>query len=214
MSFSGSSADQRSNSAAAGAGVLLRKISGSVGSVRSEVMRRFAPLVAGCALVSSCYVATHYSGWLYRGGRLVNNGLFSRPRYEAQFPRIPLDVPGSYEYTFSRFPAADALVMLATPSGPSVSSIERLTTSVRLRVVDQNNQVQCDATGSPGGKDNEQLIVTSSTGVLGLWHMGCARLQLRTCNPCRLSIVVGPVDPATPVLLLVPTVQGGGVELP
>jgi hypothetical protein len=85
--------------------------------------------------------------------RLVNNGGFSRPRYEAQFAKIPLNVPGSYEYTVSRFPAGDAYIMLATPSGPSVASIERLTTKVRLRVVDQNNEVQCDATGSPGRTD-------------------------------------------------------------
>ncbi len=182
--------------------------------VTSGMLRRFAPLVVGCALISSCYVATHYSGWLYRGGRLVNNGIFSRPRYEAQFPAIVLNVPRSYEYTFSRFPAADALVMLATPSGPSVPSIERLTTKVRLRVVDRNNQVLCDATGSPAGKDNERLIVTSSTGVMGLWHMGCARLQLRTCNSCRLLISIGPVDPATPAVLVIPTIQGGGIELP
>lgn len=36
----------------------------------------------GCALIPSCYVATHYGGWLYRGGRLVNNGLFPRLRFE------------------------------------------------------------------------------------------------------------------------------------
>lgn len=181
--------------------------------VTSRMLRRFGPVVVGCALISSCYVATHYSGWLYRGGRLANNGIFSRPRYEAQFPAIPLNVSGSYEYTFSRFPAADALVMLATPSGPSVPSIERLTTKVRLRVVDQNDQVPCDATGSPGGKDDEELIVTSSTGVIGLWHVGCARLQLRTCNSCRLLISIGPVDPATPGVLVIPTIQAGGIEL-
>ena len=183
--------------------------------VASRTMRRFTPLVVACAVTSSCYVATHYSGWRYRGGRLVNNGIFSRPRYEAQFAPMALNVPGGYEYTFSRFPATDAVVMLATPSEPSVASIERLTTKVRLRVVDQNGQVQCDATGSPAAKDeNERLIVTSSTGVIGLWHLKCAKLQLRRCNGCLFSITIGPVDPATPGVLIVPTIQGGGIELP
>jgi hypothetical protein len=165
--------------------------------------------------MSSCYVGTHYRGWRYRGGRLVNNGIFSRPRFEAQFPPIALNVPGTYEYTFSRFPAADAAVMLATPSEPSVASIEGLTTKVRLRVIDQNGQLLCDATGSPGEKSDEhRLIVTSSSGVSALWHMRCARLQLQACNACRLTIVIGPVDPATPRLSIVPTIQGGGIELP
>ena len=183
--------------------------------VTSRTMRRFTPLVVACAATSSCYVATHYSGWRYGGGRLVDNGIFSYPRYEAQFAPIALNVPGVYEYTFSRFPATDAIVMLATPSEPSVASIERLTTIVRLRVLDQNGQVQCDATGSPGAKDeNERLMVTSSIGVIGLWHLKCAELQLRGCNGCLFSITIGPVDPATPGVLIVPTIQGGGIDFP
>ena len=180
----------------------------------SRRLRRFGLLIAGCTLVSSCYVATHYDGWRYQGGRLVNNGLFSRPRFEAPLPTVPFNVPGRYEFSFSRFPADDAYVMLVTPSAPAVSSIEKLTTEVRIRVIDQNDQINCDAIGSPGGNGTQQLIVTSSTGVLGLWHPGCAALQLRACAPCRVEIAVGPVDPATPALLLTPTLRGGGFELP
>jgi len=177
-------------------------------------MRRSAPLIVGCVLVSSCYVATHYDGWRYRGGPLVNNGLFSRPRFEARFPAISFNVSGSYEYSFSRFPADDAYVMLATASEPSAASIERLTTKVRLRVIDPNGRLRCNATGSPAGKGEEQLIVNSSAGVIGLWHMRCALIQLRTCSPCRLQIAIEQVDLATPAVLLIPTLRGGGYELP
>jgi hypothetical protein len=41
-----------------------------------------------------------------------------------------------------------------------------------------------------------------------------SRQRLRTCNGCRFSITIGPVDPATPGVLIVPTIQGGGLELP
>ena len=165
-------------------------------------------------LVSSWYVATHYDGWRYQGGQIVNNGLFSRPRFEAPLPGVPFNVPGTYEFRFSRFPADDAYVMLATPSAPSLGSIEGLTTVVRIRVIDQNDQIKCDATGSPRGKGTQQLVATSSAGVIGLWHARCAALQLRTCAPCRVDIAVGPVDPATPAMLLIPTLRGGGLELP
>lgn len=177
-------------------------------------MRWSVLLVISCVLVSSCYVGTHYDGWRYRGGQLVNNGLFSRPRYEARFPAISFRASGSYEYSFSRFPADDAYVMLATPSEPSPASIERVTTKVRLRVVDPNGRPRCEAAGSPAGKGEEQLIVTSSAGVLGLWHRRCASMQLRTCDPCRLQIAVEQIDPTTPAVLLVPTLQGAGYELP
>jgi hypothetical protein len=171
-------------------------------------------LIAGGCVIASCYVATHYAGWQYQGGRLLNNGLLSRPRFEAQFPSIALDAPGRYEYTFRRFPADDAVVMLATPSEPTVASIEQLATEISLRLTDQDGQVRCAGAGSPRGKAAERLIVTSAKGVIGLWHQKCARLELTSCNPCQLSISVGPVDPSTPRVMLVPTLQGGGWELP
>jgi hypothetical protein len=185
-----------------------------------EIMRRSVALIVGCVLVSggviasSCYVATHYNGWRYRGGQLVDNGLFSRPRYEARFPAISFNVSGSYEYSFSRFPADDAYVMLAMESEPSAASIERLTTKVRLSVIDPNGRPRCEATGSPTGKGQAQLVVNSSAGVIGLWHMRCASIQLRTCNPCRLQIAIEQIDLATPAVLLVPTLRGAGYELP
>ena len=176
--------------------------------------RRIGLLLVGSVLVSSCYIATHYDGWRYRGGRLIDNGILSRPRYEAQFADVPFNVPGTYTFTFSRFPGTDAVVMLSTPSEPAEKSIQELATQVRLRVVDQNGHVHCDAGGSPRGIGDKRLVVTSSRGVLGLWHTSCVHLELSVCNPCQLNVSVGAVDPATPELLLVPTVQGGGVELP
>ena len=132
--------------------------------------RRFGLLLVGTVLVSSCYVATHYNGWRYRGGRLIDTGILSRPRYQAQFREIPFNIPGTYTFTFSRFPGPDAFVMLATPSEPPEESIQKLATQVRLRVVDQDGRVHCDGSGSPQGSGDQRLVVTSSKGVLGLWH--------------------------------------------
>ena len=175
---------------------------------------RTAGLLVASILLSACYVATHYNAWQYRGGQLVDNGIFSHPRYEARFGEVRFDVPGTYSHSFSQFPGSDAVVMLATPSGPSDGSIENLATQLRVRVVDQNGRLLCEGSGSPGGTGDHQFVVTSSGQALGLWHSSCARLQLRSCNPCQLHLSVGPVDPATPNILLVPTVQGGGIELP
>src|SRR6516165_5750591 len=85
--------------------------------------------------------------------------------------RTPVtDYPGTYTFTFSRFPGPDAFVMLATPSEPPEESIQKLATQVRLRVVDQDGRVHCDGSGSPQGSGDQRLVVTSSKGVLGLWH--------------------------------------------
>jgi hypothetical protein len=39
-------------------------------------------------------------------------------------------------------------------------------------------------------------------------------LDLWACAPCRLQISIGPVDPATLSLRVVPTLHDGGWELP
>ena len=185
------------------------------GRMTSQRLRRFGSLIAVCMLVSSYYVATHYEGWRYQGGQIVNNGLFSQPRFEAPLASVPFNVPGTYEFSFSHFPADDATVMLTTPSAPSEDSIEGLTTEVRIRVIDQNSRIKCDGAGRPRrGQGPRQWVVTSSAGVIGLWHWACTCLQLRACAPCRVEITVGPVDPATPAMLLIPTLSGGGLELP
>lgn len=171
-------------------------------------------LSAGAALLG-CYAATHYRGWVYRGGRLVDHGLLGYPRYEARLGDISLNATGTYSYTFSRFPAAEAVVMLVAPDHPPPAAIEHLATQVRLRVVSQDGTTICDGTGSPRASAKEGLWVTSSPhAVEGIYHQSCNRVALRRCNPCRLDVSIGPVDPATPSVRLVVTVQGGGVEFP
>ena len=179
-------------------------------------VRRHSVLVAVAGLVSLYYIGTHYAGWFYRGGPLLNHGLFTRPRYEANFPSMPMNVAGSYEYTFSHFPVSDddSAIMLVPESAQTSESLASLSTQVRLSVVDQYGQHQCDATGAPTWKGREQLVITGTGDrVLALYHLKCLRLRLQACAPCRLTITIGPVDPSTPRIRIIPTIQGGGLEL-
>jgi hypothetical protein len=173
-----------------------------------------AVLIAlGC---SACYVGTHYQEWQYRGGRFTNHGLLTRPRYVAQFPEISINLPGSYTYTFSRFPASNAGVILETPSAPPDDAVLRLTTQVRIRIEDESGRVVCDGSGSPQGRGPNQIWVNSrkGEGVIGLYHTSCLGRNLWACVPCRLQIWIGPVDPAALALRVVPALHGGGWELP
>jgi len=163
---------------------------------------------------SACYAATHCQGWQYRGGRFTNHGLLERPRYVAQFPDIAMNLPGSYSYTFRRFPASDAAVILETPGAPPDEAVRRLTTQVRIRIEDQNGRVVCDGSGSPQGRGPNQIWVNSSAAAIGLYHANCLRLDLWACAPCRLQIWIGPIDPATLSFRVVPALHGGGWELP
>ena len=186
-------------------------------------LRRHPVLVAVTVVITVYYVATHYAGWSYRGGPLLNHGLFTRPRYEARFASLPMNVAGTYEYTFSHFPVSDddSAIMLVTESPSQLGSrsladapLARVSTQIRIRVIDQYGQLQCDATGTPANRDRERLWVTSADDNVALYHVGCVRLRLAACAPCRLTIAIGPVDPSAPPIRLIPTIQGGGLELP
>ena len=175
---------------------------------------RIVPALLVALACSACFVGTHYQGWQYRGGQFTNHGLLTRPRYVAQFPEISMNLPGSYSYTFSRFPASDAGVILETPSAPPDEAVRRLTTQLRIRIEDQNGRVVCDGSGSPQGRGPNQIWVNSSAAAIGLCHTNCLRLDLWACAPCRLQIWIGPVDPTTLSLRVIPALHGGGWELP
>jgi hypothetical protein len=130
---------------------------------------------------SACYVGTHHQGWQYRGGRFTNHDLLTRPRYVAQFPGISINRPGSYTFTFSRFPASDAGVILEMPSAPPDEAVRRLTTQLRIRIEDQNGRVVCDGSGSPQGRGPDQIWVNSTAAAIGLYHTNCLQLDLWAC---------------------------------
>lgn len=183
-------------------------------AVKASLKRRFvAPIILAVACAAS-WIGTHYQAWRYRGGPLADHGLLTRPRYVAQFPEIPIDVPGIYTYTFTRFPASDAGVMLETPGAPSDEAVRKLATQLRLRIEDRDGRVICDGTGAPHAQGKDRIWVQSSAAAIALYHTNCLRLDLRRCVSCRLQIWVGPVDPAAPPLWVVPALHGGGWELP
>jgi hypothetical protein len=170
--------------------------------------------VSACVFVLLGYLWMHYAGWRYRGGPLIDHGLLGNPRYEATFSGIPFDVLGSYSFSFTRFPGRDAAVMLIPPRGLDPDAIERLSTRLRVRIVGRDGTTICEGAGTPALRNQNQFIVTSSSDVVALYHANCLRLNLQRCDPCRLDVAIESVDRSTPRVKLVPTLQGGGVELP
>jgi hypothetical protein len=144
---------------------------------------------------------------------LLDHGIFSQPRYEAVFAEIPLNAAGTYTYTFSRFPAAQAWISLRTPDRPSREALQNLSTELRLRVVGADGTTYCDGIGSVRDRLAEGLKISVSDRVDSLSHDSCSGLRLRECNPCRLEVSIGRVDPTTPNVRLVVTLAGGGIEL-
>lgn len=166
------------------------------------------------AVVGGCYVVFH-PAWRYKGGPIYDNGVVSYPRFAAQFNSVLFNVPGDYSFTFHHFPGSPASVMLNTPTAPPYEPLDKLTTKIDISVQDQQGYVLCHGSGFPAGRGGERFMVTSGPRyAIGLWHAGCNGVHLENCSPCTLKIRITNVDPSTPAIPLVPTLEGGGIELP
>ena len=167
-----------------------------------------ATVVAGYSLLDP---ARHYQG----DGSIHDSGVVSFPRFRVEFPSMALNQPATRSFTFRRFPGNPATVFIQTPTEPAPEAIERLMTSVAIRITNQDGLVVCSGTGFPAGRDGDRLVVTSGDrGALGLWHRGCVDVSVASCDPCTLEVSIANIDPATASMSVVPTLQGGGIELP
>jgi hypothetical protein len=178
--------------------------------------RRIAVSVLTVALVAcaGCYVALHQA-WRYEGGPIIDNGVISYPRFAASFHPVPFNREGTYAFVFRRFPAERAVIMLHTPTAPRRQQLESLTTTISMSVKDQDSVFRCRAVGSPaGGGVGQAFIASGPIYATGIWLMPCNGVSLAGCQPCTLSVTLGAIDPATPAVPLVPSLEGGGVELP
>ena len=170
--------------------------------------------VAAVVAVGACYVALH-PAWRYDGGPIYDNGVVSYPRFIAPFKSVPFNVPAEYTFQFRHFPGSPAVVILNTPTAPPYEPLEKLTTRIDVIVIDQHGRIVCHGSGFPAGRGAEQFMVTSGPRcAIGLWHSGCNGVSVKACSPCTLTVRVSGVDPATPAIPLVPTLEGGGIELP
>jgi hypothetical protein len=105
--------------------------------------------------------------------------------------------------------------MLHTPSRPSYKVFESLTTRIDISISDSQSRTICRGSGFPAGPENDHIYVTSTpNGAIGLWHMACSEVQLGHCDSCRLTVAIRDVDRTTPAVVVVPTIEGGGFELP
>jgi len=163
--------------------------------------------------IGACYGWLHQA-WRYQGGAIQDNGVISYPRFSATFAPIPFDRAGSRTYEFSRYPADQAVVFLKMGSPQRADALEPLTTRMTVSVRDRRG-FRCQATGYPAGRSDEQAFVTASpVYATGIWLLGCNPVSVAGCNPCTLSVEISDVDPRTPRLDLIPSLEGGGIELP
>jgi len=114
--------------------------------------------------------------------------------------------------------------------------LTNLSTEIEATLVDQNRRVVCQASGIvPKESDpcdckkddckvwsdaeiearrQKEWVLMSGGDEAAYWHVNCLRMRLKPSDSYTLKLRVLAVDPQTPHIKLVPTLEGGQLDLP
>jgi hypothetical protein len=172
--------------------------------------------------VVALLVVIAWSPWnalRYRGdGRFSDNGFFSYPRYVLTFPEMPLYETGEHRYFLRGLPSEEmTLLLYVKGSSGSEEERSRLTTlqaKIEAVLTDSRGKDVCRASGSPDLSNKDGNWVLMSGAEAAYWHWQCAHVQVRSNESYNLLIRVISANPKGERVLVTPTFQGGGLELP
>ena len=160
--------------------------------------------------------------WSYSGpGTMLDGGILSYPRYRLELPRVEVN-QSLQRFTFTGVPSEEMSVQLYLP-GYTMDDIEKLR-RVHLRITTRLFEVAtavaperlvCSATGTPDSAAmDSRWVVTGSHDSAALWHCRCLRVPMSGRRQYTFTLEMVGSDPSGLVKALVPTLEGGGFELP
>ncbi len=155
------------------------------------------------ALVAYEYPLLHFrgDGWIWGGPGFG---------YRIKMRLIPFNQAGEYVYHFRGVPDGD-MTLLFYAEGMTDESREELTrprTTLAALLVDQNNHVICQASGTPGEGQNEHIwVLMSAYYEAAFWHWNCAHIHLERSASYTLTLRISNADPSTPKINLIPVLE-------
>jgi len=160
-----------------------------------------------------------WNAWRYRGdGRFSDGGFFPYPRYVVTFPDMPLYEPGEQRLHFQGLPSEEMTLMLyvkdssgSTEERPKLTSLR---TTIEAVLTDSHGRDVCHASGRPEPGNKDGIWVLMSGAEAGYWHFQCTHVQVHSNESYSLVIRVANADSNGEKVVVNPTFQGGGLELP
>lgn len=163
-----------------------------------------------------------WRNWRYRGpGQFSDSGLLAYPRFRIRFPELRLNRANTASFTVRGLPTERMSLELYVPGADerNRSELENLSTQIVAEIVEEASsfaprRVVCSAVGSPSASLDDSRWVLKGGAEEAFWHRACID---RTFSPGReysLVVSIRPVRPGSPGFALVPTLEGGGIELP
>jgi hypothetical protein len=172
-------------------------------------------LTAVLSIVALLWLADEYPFLRFHGDAVFSGGPVLG--YQIKMRPIPFNQAGEYVFHFHGMPNEELSLQLYI-EGKSLdneSELTHLETTIEALMADENGQIICDASGSPlagSGKiddSNPKGWVTMLGGDAAYWNGNCLRMSLKPSHSYSLTIRIRDIDPATPKVNLIPTLEGG-----
>lgn len=174
--------------------------------------------------------ADEYPALRFRGdGRFSGGPVFG---YWIRLKAIPFGQTGEYSFHFRGMPNEEMSLQLYTVGESGRSALTNLSTQLEAVLTDQKGRVVCAGAGVvpkegepcddckiPTDKEIEarrqkEWVLMSGPNEAAYWHVNCLNMRLKPSDSYTLKLRVLAVDPQTPHINLIPTLEGGQLDLP
>lgn len=178
------------------------------------------------------WFADEYPAMRFRGdGKFSGGPVFG---YWIRMQKIPFSRPGEYRFHFRGMPNEEMSLQLYAEgkSDDDRSELTNLNTHLEALLVDQQGHSVCHGIGivpiehdpcddckvlsdqEIEAKRQKEWVLTSGPDDAAYWHENCLRMPLKPSAVYTLTIRIADVDPKTPRINLIPTLEGGQLDLP
>ena len=185
-------------------------------------LKRIVPIGVVILVITVVVLFVPRPVWSYRGpGTMRDNGVLSYPRYVLKLPSISVDDKHG-SFTFAGVPSEEMSLQLYIV-GATLDKLEtplaKLHTQITAHLFEEATpstprHILCSATGSPAGASmDSRWVVTGNYAFAALWHARCLRVPMSKERRYTLTLDIA-ADSSPLAKVLVPTLEGGGNELP
>ena len=174
--------------------------------------------------------ADEYPALRFRGdGKFSGGPVFG---YWIRLESIPFGQVGEYTFHFRGMPDEEMSLQLFTDGESGRSALTNLTTQLEAILSDQKGRVVCQGTGvvpkegkpcddckvstdrEIEAREQKEWVLMSGPNEAAYYHVNCLNMRLNPSDSYTLKLRVLAVDPQTPRINLIPTLEGGQLDLP
>jgi hypothetical protein len=187
-------------------------------------------LIAVLAVPLILVFADEYPALRFRGdGQFSGGPVFG---YWIRLEPISFGQTGEYAFRFRGMPNEEMSLQLYTVGESDRSALTNLSTQLPAVLTDQKGRVVCQGSGvvpkegepcndckiptdkEIAARQQKEWILMSGPDEAAYYHVNCLNKRLKPSDSYTLKLRVLDVDARTPHIKLVPTLEGGQLDLP